>query len=124
MPWPTPADWLHLVREDSFELLLLNMTVPNNNGTWPEALGGRIYPPGPRARLSRLFREQLAADCPGCPPMPDHEDGAAAAAAAAIASEAYLFVPPWLITSWWRTGRKGMWDAKVSGCSGESATAL
>ena len=76
------------------------MSVPNNKGEWPEELGGRIYPPGERCKLSLDFLQQLREDCPGCPGMPDHESGADAAAAAAIGSESFLFVPPWLITSW------------------------
>ena len=101
------------MREDAFDLRFLNMTVPNSGGEWPEALGGPIYPPGERCKLSREFLEQLARDCPECPQMPDHEDGADAAAAAAIASEGYLFVPPWLISSWWHSGRIGYLDAKL-----------
>lgn len=76
------------------------MTVPNNQGVWPEELGGRIYPPGERCKVSKQFLSQLRKDCPDCPAMPDHENGADAQAAAAIPSEAYLFLPPWIIFSW------------------------
>ncbi|GAX84058.1 hypothetical protein CEUSTIGMA_g11482.t1 [Chlamydomonas eustigma] len=113
VPWTTPKAWKYAVQRDSFTLLFLNMTLPNNHGVWPEELGGRIYPPE-RSRLSKLFQEQLMADCPLCPIMPDHEKGEDAAAAAAILSEAYLFAPPWLVTSWWHGGRLGTWDSMLS----------
>ncbi|GAX80964.1 hypothetical protein CEUSTIGMA_g8399.t1, partial [Chlamydomonas eustigma] len=108
----TPPHLLHLVHDDTYKLLYLNMTLPNNHGVWPEELGGRIYPPE-RSSLSKLFQEQLMADCPQCPIMPDHEKGEDAAAAAAIPSEAYLFAPPWLVTSWWYRGRLGLWDPRM-----------
>ena len=82
--------------------------MPNNNGSWPEELGGPIYPPE-RARLSRLFHKQLFEDCPDCPYMPNPENGTDAAAAAAIKSESWLFAPDWLVTSWWHRGRAGLW---------------
>ena len=106
--WPTPESWRTIVDADNFELLYINTTLPNNNGTWPEELGGPIYPPE-LGHLSRLFHEQLLADCPGCPHMPDPEKGSDAAAAAAIRSESYLFAPRWLVTSWWYRGRVGLW---------------
>ncbi|GAX79799.1 hypothetical protein CEUSTIGMA_g7239.t1 [Chlamydomonas eustigma] len=110
--WPTPHEWLYFVGEDSFQLRYLNMTYPNNQGVWPSELGGPLYPPD-RARLSTQFHEQLRLDCPSCPVLLDHEDGSLAAAAAAVPSEGYLFLPPWLITSWWYKGRLGMWDAHL-----------
>ena len=98
-----------MVGSDSFDLLYVNMTVPNCNGTWPEELGGRLYPPV-RAKLSLQFMAQLKADCPECPLLPDHEDGSQASAAALIPSESFLFAPPFLVTSWWNYGRLGLWD--------------
>ena len=76
------------------------MSVPNSKGVWPEELGGRIYPPGERCKLSQQFHDQLKDDCPDCPALPDHEDGGDAEAAAAIPSEAFLFLPPWMIIGW------------------------
>ena len=98
--WPTPPDWVYVAREDPIELFFVNMSLPNNQGEWPEELGGRIYPPGKRCKLSQQFLDQLKEDCPDCPAMPDHENGADAKAAAAIPSESYLFLPQWMITSW------------------------
>ncbi len=118
VPWPTEYKGAHphlkyLVGGDEFELLYINMTVPNNNGTWPEDLGGRIYPPE-RAETSKQFHAQLLDDCPDCPRMPDHEDGADWEAAQAVASESYLFAPQWLVTGWWHRGRLGLWDGHLS----------
>ena len=106
--WPTPDAWRELISTDRFELLFLNTSMPNNNGSWPEDLGGPIYPPV-RGRLSRLFHKQLLADCPDCPYIPNPENGTDVAAAAAIRPESYLFAPTWLVTSWWERGRKGLW---------------
>ena len=111
--WRTPPEWRYVVGADTFEMLYLNLTLPNNNGTWPEDLGGPLYPPE-RSKLSLQFQAQLKADCPDCPYMPDHESGADAVAAAAIPSEAYLFAPMWLVTSWWHRGRLGLWDPKMT----------
>lgn len=80
--------------QDTFEILSLNITLPNSNGTWPEELGGRLYPPE-RGRLSQLFHLQLHDDCPDCPYMPDPDNGTDFALAAALRSEAYMFLPMW-----------------------------
>jgi len=111
--WHTPDSWRPIVTSDHFALSYINTSLPNNNGTWPEDLGGPIYPPE-RGHLSRLFHEQLVADCPDCPYMPDPENGNDAAAAAMIHGESYLFAPRWLVTSWWYRGRLGLWGESIS----------
>ena len=96
--WPTSSDLLYVVGEESYQLLYINMTLPNSNGIWPEELGGRLYPPE-LGRLSRLFHEQLISDCPECSPMPDPDNATDCILRYALAStlkpETYLFLPMW-----------------------------
>ncbi|KAG2454432.1 hypothetical protein HYH02_001451 [Chlamydomonas schloesseri] len=98
------------------ELWTATMRVPNYQGTWPEDLGGPIYP-GPRAGNASGWIELLKSD--GQPMWPDPEDAAQAAAAAGL-TERFAFLPDWLGAYWLQraprggtAGNSGYWSAPL-----------
>ncbi|PNW79367.1 hypothetical protein CHLRE_09g412550v5 [Chlamydomonas reinhardtii] len=117
-PWP--AD---LVRSApgfpptaTSELWTATLRVPNSQGTWPEGLGGHIYP-GPRAGNASGWIELIKSD--GQPMWPDPEDPAQAAAAAAL-TERFAFLPDWLGAYWMQrapaggaAGNSGYWSGPL-----------
>ncbi|KAG2431456.1 hypothetical protein HXX76_009471 [Chlamydomonas incerta] len=98
------------------DLWTATIRVPSSQGTWPEDLGGPIYP-GPRAGNASGWIELLKSD--GQAMWPDPEDPVQAAAAAAL-TERFAFLPDWLGAYWMQrapaggaAGNSGYWSAPL-----------
>lgn len=103
----------------------LVMRVPNSGGVYPASLGGVIYPPlRPDGIYSRLFRQQLAEDCPSCARWPPDIDNPAVAAAGASNTEVFMFADPHVMGNFHSVGRIGSWSSPADvndGSTGSSA---